>query len=103
MSASSAASTASTDLGISEPKSQASKTATETTVDSEYTDSSGYISSEYLPNHTGYNMPPAAAYPAQSATGAPHEDGSYYAPDMFYQYGGMLISKKRCSFFMLML
>jgi single-minded-like protein len=64
------------------------RTTTETTADSEYTDSSGYVSSEYMPNHGGYGIPTSASFPSQGAAGAPHEDGTYYTPDMFYQYGG---------------
>ncbi|OXU31356.1 hypothetical protein TSAR_014929 [Trichomalopsis sarcophagae] len=63
------------------------RTLTETTADSEFTDSSGYVSSEYVPNHPlAYSMPPTPF--AAQGTPAPHEDGGYYFPDLMYQYGG---------------
>lgn len=86
-----------------EPKSQApaqqhnsptspyrTRTLTETTADSEFTDSSGYVSSEYVPNHPlAYSMPPTP-FGAQG-TPAPHEDSGYYFPDLMYQYGGKFV------------
>lgn len=56
----------------------------ETTLDPEYTDSSGYVSSEYLPPNP-YAMAPQQQQ-QQQAFQPVSEDGGYY-PDMFYQYG----------------
>lgn len=67
-------------------------TTTTTNESPEYTDSSGYVSSEYMQSMQ-YSMTPnsASAYTPQGA-GSVHEDASYYSPDMFYQYGGELRS-----------
>lgn len=69
--------------------------------DNEYTDSSGYVSSEYMPSshygmqqpqQTGFQTGPVVGPAAAAAVAATPEDGSYY-PDLFYQYGMYLKTK----------
>ena len=59
----------------------------ESTADSEYTDSSSYVGSEYMSNQPGFGMQqmPTNRY---STTTVPHENScGYYPQDVFY-YGG---------------
>ena len=73
-----------TEIGKTSPSSPYRAQTASETVDSEYTESSGYVSSDYL---SGQNYIPA--YPTMGATGAFNEDNiNYYPTGVCYQYGG---------------
>ncbi|XP_015429184.1 PREDICTED: single-minded homolog 2 [Dufourea novaeangliae] len=56
--------------------------------DNHYTDVTAYPNPEYIGsnNHNHYLPSP---YATHAVNGNAHEDGSYYNPDLFYQYGDM--------------
>ncbi|KAG7201772.1 hypothetical protein KM043_004492 [Ampulex compressa] len=57
--------------------------------DSDYADSSGYLSTEYIGNSTNHSHYLSSPYAAHSVNGAAHEDSAYYSSDIYYQYGEM--------------
>lgn len=56
--------------------------------DTDYADSSGYPNSEYIAGSNQSHYLSSSPYASHSVDGTAHEDGAYYSPDLFYQYGG---------------
>ncbi|KAK2584866.1 hypothetical protein KPH14_002464 [Odynerus spinipes] len=54
--------------------------------DTDYTDSSGY-GTEYIVSSTNHSQFLPSPYAGPAVNGTIHEEGAYYNPELFYQYG----------------
>lgn len=78
-----------TEIGKNSPGSPFRGQTTTETLDSEYADSSGYVSSDFMPNHNYVHTYPPMANPNGAPVSA-QEDNNFYqsANELFYSYNG---------------